>query len=113
MESRRGKHEKARSYLSELLDIVDGTGRRISAVCKLTFEDLRPEQGPNGSIRWPASTDKTGHETIVPLSPQVRQAIDRVLRERPGIGSAPLFPARADVQKPITRYLADKWLSEG
>ena len=110
MESRWGKHEDVRSYLSELLDIVNGTGRRISAVCKLTYEDLRLDQGPNGSIRWPASTDKTGRETIVPLSTQVRRAIDRILRERPGIGSAPLFPAPGDAQKPITRHLADKWL---
>jgi integrase len=110
MESRWGKHEEVRSYLTELLDLINGTGRRISAVCKLTYEDLRLEQGPHGSIRWPAATDKTGRETIVPVSPEVREAIDRVLRERPGIGSAPLFPAPGNAQKPISRHLADRWL---
>jgi integrase len=113
MESRWGKRKEARSYLSELLDIVNGTGRRISAICKLTYEDLRLEQGPHGSIRWPAQTDKTGRETVVPISPEVRKAIDRILRERPGIGSAPLFPSPEDAQKPITRHLADKWLRKG
>ena len=113
MESRWGKRDEVRSYLSELLDIVNGTGRRISAVCKLTYEDLRLELGPYGSIRWPASTDKTGRETVVPVSEEVRQAIDRILRVRPGIGSAPLFPSPEDPQKPITRHLADKWLRKG
>jgi integrase len=110
MESRWGKHEEVRSYLSELLDIVNGTGRRISAVCKLRYEDLRLDQGPHDSIRWPAQTDKTRRETIVPISPGVRSAIDRILRERPGIGSAPLFPAPGNAQKPISRHLADRWL---
>ena len=82
-------------------------------MCKLTYEDLRLEQGPHGSIRWPASTDKTGPETIVPVSPEVREAIDRILRERPGIGSAPLFSAPGDARKPMTRHLADKWLRKG
>ena len=113
MESRWGKREETRSYLSELLDIVNGTGRRISAVCKLTYEDLRLDQGPHGSVRWPAHTDKTGRETIVAISPDVRKAVDRILRERPGIGSAPLFPSPEDAQKPITRHLADKWLRKG
>ena len=110
MQTRWGKRTKERSHLSELLDIVDGTGRRISAVCKLTYDDLRFDRGPYGSIRWPADTDKTGRETVVPISPTVREALDRILRERPGIGSAPLFPSPEDRQKPISRHLADSWL---
>lgn len=103
MQSRWGKRTEQRSYLSELLDIVKGTGRRISAVCKLTYEDLRLDQAPHGAIRWPASKDKTGRETLVPISPDVRAALDRILRERPGVGSAPLFPSPEDPQKPISR----------
>lgn len=93
------------------MDIVDGTGRRISAVCKLRYEDLRLDDGiPHGSIRWPVDTDKTGRETTVPMSPSVRRAIDRVRRDRPGIGGAYLFPAPGDPSKPVSRHLADKWL---
>jgi integrase len=113
MESRWGKRQEVRSYLSELLDIANGTGRRISAVCKLKYEDLRLEQGPHGSIRWPAATDKMRRETVVPSSPSVRSAIDRVLRERPDIGSAPLFPSPEHPQEPVSRHLADKWLRKG
>ena len=82
----------------------------LSAVCKLRFEDLRLGVGEYGTIRWPASTDKTGRETLVPISPIVRTALDRVLAERPGIGGAPLFPSRDDPQKPISRHVADSWL---
>ncbi len=108
-----GKREAQRSYLSELLDIVNGTGRRISAVCQLRYEDLRLSEGPYGSIRWPADTDKEGRESCVPINPSVRHALDRVLIDRPGIGSAPLFPKPTDRALPLTTYLASKWLIEG
>ena len=97
------------SYVSELPDIANGTGRRLSGICKLTSEDLKLDQGPHGSIRWPANTDKTG-ETVAPLSSQVRKAIVRIQYERSGIGGAPLFPSPEDSQKPISRHLADAWL---
>ena len=102
-----------RSYLSELLDIVNGTGRRISAVCQLRYRDLRLESGPHGAICWPADTDKQGRESLVPIGPSVRGAIDRIARDRPGIGDACLFPAPGDPEEPISRHLASKWLAAG
>ena len=111
-----GKRTPARSYLAELLDITNGTGRRISAVCALRYEDLNLERtvhAPHGTIRWPADTDKMGTETTVPISPTVRRALDGILMERPGIGAAPLFPTPGDNTRPLTRHLADNWLREG
>jgi len=105
-----GKREEQRSYLSEIFDIANGTGRRLSAVCSLRYEDLSLSDEPYGSIRWPADTDKMGHESTVPISPSVRAALDRIHAERPGIGAAPLFPSPGDPTKPMTRHLADKWL---
>ena len=105
METRWGRRVEQRSYLSELLDIVNGTGRRISAVCRLTYEDLKTDLGPHGSIRWPAATDKMGRETLVPISPDVDRALERCLRERPGSGSAPLFPSPEDAHEPMSRHL--------
>jgi integrase len=105
-------HTVQRSYLSELLDIAAGTGRRLSAICQLRFEDLRLREGPHGQIRWPASTAKNGIETVAPITPEVRAALDRIIRERPGIGSIPLFPSPSDRTKPMSRHLADKWLRE-
>lgn len=108
-----GRREPVRSYLSEILDIVNGTGRRISAVCKLRYGDLRLERtsvAPHGAIRWPAATDKMGFETMLPVNPEVRTALDRVVAERPGLGSAPIFPSPGDPTKPIQKDLAAGWL---
>ena len=113
MEDRtRGHREARRSYLTELLVIVAGTGRRVTPICQLTFDDLVLDQGPHGSIRWPAATDKMGLETIVPIGPDVRAAIDRILEERPGIGKAYLFPSPLGPDKPIRYELASDWLRQ-
>lgn len=105
-----GKIETVRSHLSEVFDITHGTGRRLSAVLKLRYEDLKLAEGPYGAVRWPAATDKTGRETVVPIGPDVRAALDRIISERPGIGAAYLFPAPGDATKPVARDLASKWL---
>ncbi len=109
----RGRREPARSHLSEVLDLAFHTGRRLSAICRLTYADLRFEVGPFGSVRWPAHTDKLRRELVVPLSPEARAAIDRAVRERPrrpGRPHAPLFPSPSDPDRPISRHLADDWL---
>ena len=106
-----GKRRRQRSHLPELLDLANATGRRIGAICALLYEDLVLNDGtPHGSIRWRADTDKQGRESTIPMDPQARRAIDRVLSDRPGLGRAPLFPKPADVESPVTRHLADKWL---
>ena len=109
----RPARPRKRSYLSELLDIVNGTGRRISAICQLRYEDLRLSEGPYGSIRWPADTDKEGRESCVPINPSVRHALEQVLRDRPGNGTAPLSPKPTDRALPLNIHLASKWLREG
>jgi integrase len=110
MEVRWDKRVRCPSHLPELLDVVNGTGRRISAVCSLTYGDLRLGEGPHGAIRWPASTDKMGHESTVLVGPEVRAALERILSERPGRGPQPLFPSPSDRSRPMSRHLADKWL---
>jgi hypothetical protein len=40
----------------------------------------------------------------------VRAALDRIARNRPGIGEAPIFPSPEDPTMPISRHLADAWL---
>jgi hypothetical protein len=119
----RGSTLRTRSYLSELLDIADGTGRRINAVCSLRYADLRLDRQasrPDGAICWPEDADKMGYITETPVSPQVRAAIDRVLRERPGAGTLPLFPSpepktdakKNDPPESVPTRTASKWLVE-
>ena len=71
-----GKRPSPRSYLAELSDIAQGTGRRISAICQLRYEDLqlaRTSSAPHGAIRWPGSTDKKGREWIAPIDVRARE----------------------------------------
>jgi len=80
MEIRRDGHRRVqRSYLSELLDLANGTAQRISAICQLRYEDLRlasTTSAPHGAIRWPGETDKEGREWWAPISATVRTALD-------------------------------------
>jgi integrase len=111
MEIRRdGRRFKVRSYLSEILDLANGTGRRISAVLSLQFADLKLSEGPLGSIEWREDTDKAGKAWLTPISRQVRKAIDRVLAERPGVGTAYLFPSPRNPRRPVSKDLASTWL---
>ncbi len=116
MELRRGgKREAVRSYLSELLDLVHGTGRRVSAVLALRYENLqlaKTKHAPHGAIAWPGETDKMGKAWSAPIDANTRAAIDRVLRERPGIGAAYLFPSAASIEKPVSYEEARRWLLE-
>ena len=43
----------------------------------------------------------------------VRSAIEQVLQERPGIGSAPMFPCATDPVQPIKKEDATRWLRKG
>lgn len=107
---RDGRRRAARSYLSEILDLVNGTGRRISAILGLQYADLRLDQGKHGCIRWREDTDKTATEWLTPINAQVRAAIDGVLRERPGVGKAYLFPSPRNARRVVSKDLASKWL---
>jgi integrase len=108
------RQQLIRAYLSELLDLANETGRRLSAILNLRYENLgltRTAAAPHGVVTWPADTDKLGRAwSDVPLSAVARAAIDRVLAERPGIGSAPLFPAPMNPSQSMSRHLADAWL---
>jgi len=86
-----GKREKRRSYFRELLVLCHETGRRITPVCQLRFEDLRlkkTKEAPFGGIVWPEDTDKSDTEYVAPLTPAAREAIDCIRRERPNTSQA-------------------------
>lgn len=70
----------------------------------------RLNEGPYGSVRWPASSDKMGKEWLVPISSEVREVLDQILEERPGIGKAWLFPAPATMSKHLSKDVASAWL---
>jgi integrase len=113
MELNHGKQDRTPSYLPEILDIAEGTGRRITAILSLRFSDIiweRTRTAPHGAILWPGETDKGGKEWVAPVTAAVRNALDRVLRARPGIGNAYLFPAMRKPSRPLSRSVASEWL---
>ncbi len=81
------------------------TGRRNSSIRQLRWSDIDQEQW---LVRWRASTDKSGREDVVPLTP----AAVAVLRELPsrGIGEAPVFPSDADPAVATGRDTFQIWL---
>lgn len=109
-----GRREKQRSYLPEVLDLAQHTGRRISAILGLRWDNilLGKEYGRHGAIEWPADTDKEGKRWLIPMSPDVRAAIERVREARPGIGSALLFPSGSSPERPVTKEVVGAWLTK-
>jgi integrase len=93
------------------LDLVESIGWRVSAICQLRASDIdrRPApQAPLGRIRKAAPFDKEGVEQWLPLSPDARAAVDRILEVSPVIGDRPLFPSvrRGELGCSWTRYHA-------
>jgi integrase len=105
-----GRRERHPSYLADILIIAEGTGRRIGAVRQLRYQDLRLSEGPHGKVQWPADTDKTGKAWLTPIAPDVRARFLKVLRDRPGLGSAPLFPSPRNPIVPVSEKGVTVWL---
>jgi integrase len=92
------------------LVVAEGTGRRLSAWRQLRWDDLNFETKPFGAIRWRAETDKKGFEQVVPIAPQVRQALLEARQKQKAIGTAWVFPADQDPALPTKRELFDQRL---
>jgi len=111
-----GKARDVPTYLPVILDVANGTGRRVNAILALRIEDLRFDEGPCGLIRWPATTDKKKQEWTVPISPEVRAAIDAQLERRAAceyMSTSPwLFPAPRSLKKHVRMETATAWLNQ-
>ncbi len=102
----------APSYLRDLLPLARGTGRRISSILALRYSDWNPRQKPHGWLRWRADADKLGREWWAPVSPDVRSVLERMRRERPGVGDGLLFPAPGRPDRPVNQRVAGQWLRQ-
>ena len=88
------------------------TGRRLSSILALRWEDVDFEKG---TIRWRAEHDKIRQTWVVPARRDLLKELRRFRVERPGIGSVLLFPhpqRRRHRGGPVTRHLAAYWLKE-
>ena len=112
-----------------LLVLARHTGRRVNAICQLRAADVLRTRDQveralaatgqpiaaaahwtHGAIRWRAAHDKRGYETVAPLGPEARSALDAYLCAQPRVGDVPLFPASGDDAAPVHKVMAGYWL---
>jgi len=97
-------------FLRPLIVLARTTGRRLSAILGLRWEDVDFDAG---KIRWRAELDKLGRTWVVPVSRRAQAELVRFRATQPGIGSALVFPhprRRTRGAIPVTRHLAAYWL---
>jgi integrase len=99
--------EDVHEFFPCLLSLACHTGRRISAILGLKWDDIDFEQG---TIRWRAETDKKRKEWITPIPTRVLKELTRHLDTHPAIGAALLFPHPKNRRKAVDRHLAAYWL---
>jgi integrase len=108
----RAKAEEAdpQGLFGSFLDLIEGLGWRVSAVCQLQAADLDMTVNntvPFGRILKREANDKERVEMWVPMSGNVRAAVLTALEKNPVAGTAPLFPAPRSLSgEPWTRYHA-------
>jgi integrase len=95
----------ASARLLPLLVLAHDTGRRISAIVALRWDDWCPTAGLYGVLTWRAAHDKLGKTWNVPVTQAVGDALTRLEHRGPY-----LFPTLADPARSITRTVATNWL---
>jgi integrase len=97
------------ALLPTLIVLARNTGRRISSILGLKWDDVDLDQG---TIRWRAELDKKRKTWIAPMSTRARDALIAYRTSSSVIGPALLFPhpKLAKSHQPITRHLAAYYL---
>jgi integrase len=102
--------DQVHPYLRTLITLARTTGRRLSAVLGLRWEDIDFE---SGKIRWRAEHDKLRKTWVVPVARTTLHELVRIRVLHPGVGKAYLFPHPMQKRHPggaVTRHLAAYWL---
>ena len=90
-----------------LIVLMESTGRRLSSVLGLRWDDFDFEKR---TITWRAELDKKRKTWVVPMPTKAEQALLALRAARPAIGSALVFPMKHDPMKPVSRHHASVWL---
>jgi integrase len=99
--------ERVSPLMPLLITLMDSTGRRLSSVLGLRWDDFDFEKR---TITWRAELDKKRKTWIVPMPQKAEVALLKYRAEHPAIGSALVFPMMSDPTKPVTRHLASDWM---
>jgi integrase len=70
-------------FLQTMIVLAWRTGRRLSSILSLRWEDVDFE---NGTIRWRAEHDKIRQTWVVPMHREVRAELIQLRKRYPGIG---------------------------
>jgi len=111
----KAKASKVPPVFGVLLDVAWHTGRRISAILSLKWQDVsfkKTEDAPFGSITWYAGVeeDNKKYEHTRPMNSAVSTALKTWQRETGGIGAQWVFPSETEATKPLERHTTKKWL---
>jgi integrase len=93
--------------LTLLILLLETTGRRLSSVLGLRWDDLDFAQGV---IRWRGELDKKRRTQEAPMPTRAARALLAERRTQPAIGGALLFPSRRNPAVRVSRHLAADWL---
>ncbi len=94
-------------FLPLLIALMDTTGRRLSSVLGLRWDDFAFERK---TIRWRPELDKRRRTWVTPMPVLAESALLECRNGRPAIGTALVFPAMKNPDKPVSKYLASAWL---
>lgn len=90
-----------------LIVLMDSTGRRLSSVLGLRWDDFDFDRH---TIHWRPELDKRRRTWITPMPSRALEALQRHRASSPHIGTALVFPAVRDAARPVAVYVAEAWL---
>jgi integrase len=90
-----------------LIVLMDTTGRRLSSVLGLLWDDFDFERQ---TIHWRAELDKRRRSWLTPMPSRAAEALLKFRAASPQIGSALVFPAPRRIGEPVSVSVAENWL---
>src|SRR2546425_1196264 len=99
--------ERVSPLLPLLIVLMESTGRRLSSVLGLRWDDFDFEKR---TIVWRAELDKKRKTWLTPMPARAATSLLEYRKQHPAIGSALVFPMKHDRTTPVSRQLASDWL---
>jgi integrase len=99
--------DKVHPQLKLLIVLMETTGRRLSSVLGLRWDDFDFE---GQTIHWRPELDKRRRSWLVPMPSRAAEALLRFRAASPQIGSALVFPAPRRIGEPVSVSVAEHWL---
>ena len=99
--------ERVHPHLPLLIVIMETTGRRLSSVLVLRWDDFDFERR---TIHWRPELDKRRRSWLTPMPSRAAEALLKFRAGTPHISSALVFPAARRIGEPVSVSVAENWL---